>query len=93
MRDATWRDQLRSLSGQALFRLNSLLGVPTVTMIEFVINRKLVLQTHTESDPIKFEAPDRQSAPLQDVASRIPIEDVRTAFLRAAGKCLDRRAK
>src|SRR5919206_2642696 len=36
--DQTWRSQLDRIKGQALFRLNSLLGAPVITSIEFVIN-------------------------------------------------------
>jgi hypothetical protein len=91
--DSTWREQLRSVSGTALFRLNSLLGVPTVTMIEFVVNRKLVLQNRPPADTVSFHAPEVESAPLRDKAGQIPIPGIRETFLRAAGKCLDRRAK
>ena len=48
--DATWRAQLKRMSGQALFRLNSLLGAPTVTAIEFVINPDFV-QHQREAPP------------------------------------------
>src|SRR5919199_904238 len=36
--DHTWRTQLDRMKGQALFRLNSLLGAPVITAIDFVIN-------------------------------------------------------
>src|SRR5689334_25031924 len=37
--DQTWRSQLGRIKGQALFRLNSLLGAPVITTIEFEIGR------------------------------------------------------
>ena len=40
--DATWQKQLEAMSGQLLFRLNSLLGQAIVTYIEFRIDPKTV---------------------------------------------------
>src|SRR6266705_5057227 len=40
--DPTWRKQLMSMRGKALFNLNSLLGTPLVTAIEYVINPNLI---------------------------------------------------
>ena len=91
--DATWRAQLKRMSGQALFRLNSLLGAPTVTAIEFVINQDLVLDQHETPPEIVFNAPDLQAEQLQGDAEQIRDPKMRATFLRAAGKCLDRRAR
>lgn len=91
--DATWRAQLKRMSGQALFRLNSLLGAPTVTAIEFVINPDFVLHQHEAPPEITFNAPDLQAQPLRADAEQIRDPKMRATFLRAAGKCLDRRAR
>jgi predicted nucleic acid-binding Zn ribbon protein len=91
--DSTWRTQLKRMSGQVLFRLNSLLGAPAITSIEFVINEELVLSTHTPPQQITFNAPDQQAILLREEADRIPDPEMRATFLRAAGKCLDRRAR
>jgi predicted nucleic acid-binding Zn ribbon protein len=91
--DATWRAQLQRMSGQALFKLNSMLGAPTVTVIEFVINPDLAGRAPEPAPEITFIAPDIQALPLRDKAAAIPDPYVREAFLRAAGKCLERRAK
>src|SRR5918997_3935486 len=40
--DVTWQKQLEAMSGQLLFRLNSLLGQAVVTYIEFRIDPKTV---------------------------------------------------
>src|ERR687884_749612 len=40
--DATWQKQLEPMSGQLLFRLNSLLGQAVVTFIEFRVDPKTV---------------------------------------------------
>ena len=39
--DAIWQKQLHSMRGQLLFRVNSILGQPIVSAIEFVIDPKL----------------------------------------------------
>ena len=91
--DATWREQLKQLRGQALFKLNSLVGAPAVTAIEFVINPKFISRAHEAPREIKFVAPERQVTHLRDQADNIPNPDIRAAFLRAAGKCLERRAR
>src|SRR5947207_3883478 len=43
VQDATWRTQLTSMRGQVLFKLNSVLGSPVVTAIEYVVNPSLVV--------------------------------------------------
>lgn len=91
--DSTWRAQLARMRGQALFKVNSLLGSPIVTSIEFVVNPDLIPPVEDMPPEIEFIAPDLQALELRDSADQIPDPDVRAAFLRAAGKCLDRRAR
>ena len=43
--DQTWKKQLEKLAGEYLFRINSLLGAPMVTFIEFRVDRNHVLQS------------------------------------------------
>ena len=91
--DATWRTQLQKFSGQALFKLNSLLGSPAVTGIEFVINPEIIREHAVPAPQVKFVAPDQQAMPLRESADRISDPEIRAIFLRAAGKCLERRAR
>lgn len=91
--DETWRTQLRKLSGQVLFKLNSILGAPIVTGIEFVLNERAVREAHIMPREIGPSAPNNEALPLVDKASAIPDSLVRDAFLRAAGKCLARRGQ
>ena len=90
--DSTWRAQLKRMSGHILFKLNSLLGSPVITSIDLVVKPDAI---HNEPPPleISFIAPERQALALRDSADKIPDPDIRATFLRAAGKCLDRRAK
>jgi hypothetical protein len=91
--DPTWRGQLKRISGQLLFRLNSLLGAPIVTGIDFVINQDLIERSLPAPNPVHFIAPDLEASTLRETADRIPDPEMRATYLRAAGKCLDRRAR
>jgi hypothetical protein len=91
--DSTWRTQLQSMRGQALFKLNSLLGAPLVTTIEYVVKPDAIVRQPEISREVKFTAPEKQALPLRGQAERIADPDIRETFLRAAGKCLERRAK
>ena len=91
--DATWRTQLMSMRGQALFKVNSLLGAPLVTAIEYVVNPELIVREPEGPSEVKFTAPDKEALPLREKADQIADPDLRETFLRAAGKCLERRTK
>jgi predicted nucleic acid-binding Zn ribbon protein len=91
--DSTWRAQLMSMRGQALFKLNSLLGSPVVTAIEYVVNPALIISEQEPSEEVTFIAPERQVAGLREQADQIPDPEIRRVFLSVAGKCLERRAK
>jgi predicted nucleic acid-binding Zn ribbon protein len=91
--DQTWRNQLSSLRGQALFKLNSVLGAPLVTTIEYVVNPDLIPREPDVPHEVEFSAPEKQAQPLREQADQIPDPTIRDTFLRAAGKCLERTAK
>lgn len=91
--DSTWRTQLMSMRGQALFKLNSLLGAPLVTTIEYVVNPALIVHQTEVPQGVEFTAPEKQALPLRGQADRIADPAIRATFLRAAGKCLERRTK
>lgn len=91
--DATWRTQLMSMRGQALFKLNSLLGAPLVTTIEYVVNPSVIVRETEVPHEVKFTAHEEQALPLRKQAERIPDPEIREIFLRAAGKCLERTTK
>jgi hypothetical protein len=89
--NATWQTQLHKMRGQILFKLNSLLGAPTVTTLEFVINPSMITQASGPPQQIQFVAPEKHAQTLRQNAEGIPNPELREVFLRAAGKCLDRR--
>lgn len=91
--DATWRAQLMRMRGQVLFKLNSVLGSPVVTSIEYVVNPNVIASQDEPTQQVKFIAPERQVTELREQADRIPDPEIRRTFLNAAGKCLERRAK
>ena len=94
--DTTWQKQLQSLSGQLLFRLNSILGQPLVTFVDFRVDPKAVAnargpqyanRTSRELDPSTV------SVELVTAAAEIKDKDLRRAFLGAAVSCINRMDK
>ena len=94
--DTTWQKQLQSLSGQLLFRLNSILGQPLVTFVDFRVNPNAVAnargtqysnRTNSEIDPAAVPVE------LVTAAAEIKDKDLRRAFLAAAISCLNRLDK
>jgi hypothetical protein len=91
--DDTWRTQLRAISGQLVFKINAVLGSPTIARLDLIVNPGAVRAAHQSPPKVSFVAPDKQALPLHDPAANIPLPALRDVFLRAAGKCLDRRAR
>src|SRR5262245_58970343 len=89
--DLAWKNQMERLSGQYLFRINSLLGGPYVTFIEFRIDRETVLASRPP-DPKRFKGSHTEEieAELMPAAGRIKDDSLREQFLRAATKCMER---
>lgn len=96
--DTMWQKQLEAISGQLLFRLNSLLGQAMVTYIEFRVDQKTVQEARAalphEPDRAQQEkqALATASAQLSTAAEAIHDDDLRRRFLLAAGSCINRRA-
>jgi len=96
--DATWRRQLEGVSGQYLFRINSLVGQPLVTYIEFRVDPKTVAEERARLRNSEYERLTREdnalrrAGELDDAARQIHDEELRRRFLIAAGSCLNRRS-
>lgn len=89
--DTAWQKQMQSLSGQLLFRLNSLLGQPVVTFLEFCEDRETVAQARLAlAEAVKVQPPAPIPADLIAAAAVIEDEDLRRAFLGAATSCIRR---
>jgi hypothetical protein len=89
--DQTWKVQLERLAPQLIFKINSILGAPVVTLILFRVNPGAL--TPSERDADHSVPPGLQSAVAASLtadAESIPDPELRDLFLRAASKCLAR---
>lgn len=95
--DTTWQRQLEAVSGQLLFRLNSLLGQAVVTYIEFRIDPATVRAerakgaSEVDTQAQEQRALESASGQIRAAAEAITDEQLRRRFLLAAGSCIDRR--
>lgn len=94
----TWKKHLEHLSGQMIFKLNSILGSAVVTYIEFRIDEEFVLKDRAKhrsqivsNEDIKEQAMDEVTAKLRHSADAIKDDHLRYQFLMAAGSCLARK--
>ncbi len=93
--DSAWQRQLEAISGQLLFRLNSVLGQALVTYIEFRVDQKTVSEERARlrQAEIDLERHQRralqQARPLSQAAAAIRDEGLRRRFLLAAGSYMD----
>ncbi|HEX8475160.1 MAG TPA: DUF721 domain-containing protein [Pyrinomonadaceae bacterium] len=94
--DTTWQKQLEAVSGQLLFRLNSMLGQPLVTFIEFRVDAKTVRQERARMEAPQLDRQTRErralerAGELEEAAAAIRDDELRRRFLLAAGSCIDR---
>ena len=88
----SWRTQLRKMSNQIVFKINAVLGSVAVRTIDLAVNENKVCAAHPERPQVTFSAPAEYALPLRQNADLIPDHDLREAFLRVAGKCLERAA-
>ena len=89
--DAIWQKQLNSMRGQLMFRVNTILGQPLVSAIEFVIDPKLA-KAQTEQEKPKEELLDNE-LPLElwSAANAIHDKELRKSFLKTALLSLKRK--
>jgi len=90
--DVIWQKQLHAMRGQMLFRVNSILGQPLVSTIEFVVDPK-VAKARPESQKPGDEPLDNE-VPLElwSAANAIHDKELRKSFLRTAMTSLKRKA-
>ncbi len=87
--DETWKKQMGSMSRELIHRVNSILDQQVVTFLEFRVDASQILPARRASvDPFADvrEAP----ADLQEAASGIKDENLRSLFLRVAMKSIQR---
>lgn len=98
--DKMWKRHLETLSGQMIFKLNSILGQAVVTFIEFRVDeaafesehakRRKKSMTDEQQTEIALEA---VTPKLRHSADAIKDDNLRYQFLLAAGSCLARKEK
>jgi hypothetical protein len=93
--DAIWQKQLESIAGQLLFRLNSALGQPLISRLEFYIDPEFAARSCQPS--VTREAPataeNEVSLELWSAANAIQDKQLRKVFLAAATSNLRRRER
>lgn len=98
--DKMWKRHLESLSGQMIFKINSVLGQAVVTFIEFRIEaaaleaeRAKHRKTRLTDEQLKEIALDEVTPKLRHSADAIKDDNLRYQFLLAAGSCLARKKR
>ena len=88
--DPIWQKQLTSMRGQLLFRVNSILGQPLVSALDFVVDQKLVkprVDRPEQNEPLDNEVPIE----LWTAANAIHDKELRKSFLKTALLALKRK--
>jgi hypothetical protein len=94
----TWKKHLQQLSGQMIFKLNSVLGSAIVTFIEFRVDDKTVTDERAQNnkniisdEQARESAMNEVTAKMRCSADAIKDDHLRYQFLLAAGSCLARK--
>ncbi len=100
VKSETWRKHLEQLSGQMIFKINSVLGQAVVTFIEFHIDEAAVerenfqeRKTMLSDEEYEVIALDEVTPKMRRAADAIKDDNLRYQFLLAAGSCLARKKK
>lgn len=92
IKDQMWKRQMEHEARGFIFKLNSLLGEPLVTYIEFRVDPAFVEKAQQHEDQsVHFHQTRELEAELNTAAARIKNDELRAAFLHAAARCLERR--
>jgi hypothetical protein len=98
--DKMWKRHLESLSGQMIFKLNSILGQAIVTFIEFRVEEETLRterakhrKSQVSDEQLREIALDAVTPKLRHSADAIKDDNLRYQFLLAAGSCLARKEK
>ena len=82
--DAIWQKQLHSMRGQLIFRVNSILGQPVVSAIEFEIDPNLFKARKEQPQQLKEPLDNEVPLELWSAANAIQDKDLRRKFLKTA---------
>ena len=89
--DALWQKQLRSMAGELLFRVNTLLGGNKIDEIVFRISPSDLPKPEPRQTDEPAREPNELPTELLFAANSITDEDLRARFLRAADNLIARR--
>lgn len=96
----TWKKHLEHLSGQMIFKLNSLLGQAVVTFIEFRVDEPTVLEERAKHKTPTISREQQEEIALEKITPKMRVaadaikdDNLRYQFLIAAGSCLARKEK
>ena len=100
VKSETWRKHLEHLSGQMIFKINSVLGKAVVTYIEFCVDEQAVekenfkkIEQTLSPEELEEIALDEVTPQMRRSADAIKDDNLRYQFLLAAGSCLARKKK
>lgn len=101
VKDKMWKRHLETeLAGQMIFKLNSILGQPAVTFIEFRIDEETVLKAVKQTRNVVISDEELEEIALEEVspklrhqAASIKDDNLRYQFLLAAGGSLARKKR
>lgn len=86
----SWKEQMQAMSGQYIFRLNSMLEQPVVTLIEYKVDPAHV-DLKVEEMPILESKRSREiRKEFEADADAIDDRGLRESFLRAVSRYLER---
>ena len=98
--DRMWKRHLEWLSGQMIFKLNSVLGQAVVTFIEFRIDEETIQQERAKSRENQISDEEQREIALEEVTPKLRVsadaikdDNLRYQFLLAAGSCLARKKR
>jgi hypothetical protein len=93
-----WKKHLQSMSGQMIFKINSVLGQAIVTFIEFRVDEKTIETARAKNNKPTISDEELEEIALNEVtpkmrraADAIKDDNLRYQFLLAAGSCLARK--
>ena len=89
--DAIWQKQLHAMRGQMLFRVNSILGQPIVSAIEFVVDPKIAKARAETRKPMAQPLDNEVPLEIWSAANAIHDKELRKSFLKTAMAALKRR--
>ena len=89
--DPIWQKQLTSMRGQLLFRVNSTLGQPLVSALDFVIDPTLVKPRVEQPEQDEAQLDNEVPLELWSAANAIHDKELRKNFLKTALLALRRK--